>query len=76
MTDIDGNNQKALYLHGKSNLKMRRFEEAINSFKKLVLLAPDNADFNDSLKEAQSLSDQDLKKQKSVFKKMIFSNND
>lgn len=73
MKDIDPNNLKALYLHGKSCLELKRFDDAINSFKKLTVLSPDNSEFSDPLKEAQLLFNQDLKKQKNIFKKMIFS---
>jgi hypothetical protein len=76
LLEMDANNLKAIYLHGKSCIGLKMFEEAVQTFKKLNEISPNNEDFLNSLKESENLLMNDIQKQKSRFKKMIFSSSD
>jgi tetratricopeptide (TPR) repeat protein len=64
--------KKALYIKGKCCVEMRRFEEAVETFRKLNELYAN--EFIDDLKSAEELYNEDIRKQKNRFRKMIFSN--
>jgi hypothetical protein len=48
-------------------------EDALSALQNLVKLAPDNQDFNNLYRQAQNMSNENLKKQKNMYKKMLFS---
>jgi len=47
-------------------------EDALSSLKTLVEIAPDNQDFKNLYLEANRIYDENRRKEKSMFKKMLF----
>ena len=76
ITEFDRSNLKANYLYGRSCIYLKYYDEAIKTFKFLNEMNPDNKEFSELMRDAEKLKSEDLKKQKSVFKKMIFSNSE
>ena len=70
---IDDKNPKALFLHGKSCLMLNFYKKAVDSLRKLKELQPNNHDIDDTLKEAEKKYNDDLTKEKNMFKKMFKS---
>jgi tetratricopeptide (TPR) repeat protein len=70
---IDDKNPKALFLHGKSCLMLNFYKPAVDSLRKLKQLQPDNHDVDDTLNEAEKKYNNDLEKEKNMFKKMFKS---
>jgi len=70
---IDGNNPKALFLHGKSCLMLNFYKPAVESLRKLKKLQPDNHDIDETLEQAEKKYKEDLDKEKNMFKKMFKS---
>ena len=70
---IDDKNPKALFLHGKSCLMLNFYKPAVDSLRKLKALQPDNHDIDDTLKEAEKKYNNDLEKERNMFKKMFKS---
>jgi tetratricopeptide (TPR) repeat protein len=61
-----------LYIKGKSCIELKKFEEAVETFKELDRLYPN--EFKEDYVQAENLYNEDIKKQRNRFKKMIFSN--
>ena len=70
---IDDKNPKALFLHGKSCLMLNFYKPAVDSLRKLKELQPDNHDIDDTLNEAEKKYNNDLEKERNMFKKMFKS---
>ena len=70
---IDDKNPKALFLHGKSCLMLNFYKPAVDSLRKLKQLQPDNHDVDDTLNEAEKKYNNDLEKERNMFKKMFKS---
>jgi hypothetical protein len=49
---------------------LKRYEEAVAAFKKLTEISEE---FSNDFKEAENLYNEDIRKQKNKFRKMIFS---
>ena len=63
-----------MYIKGYSALKLNLIDDAITALKTLVEVAPDNAEFKNLFLEAKNTAEQNLKKEKSIYKKMLFKN--
>ena len=70
---IDDRNPKALFLHGKSCLMLNFYKPAVESLRKLKELQPENHDVDDALNEAEKKYNDDLLKERNMFKKMFKS---
>ena len=70
ISDFDENNQKALYLLGKSKLELKLFEEAVSLLGRLKEL---NEEFEGDYKDAVERKEREEKKVKGIFKKMVFA---
>ena len=70
---IDDKNPKALFLHGKSCLMLNFYKKAVDSLRKLKELQPNNHDIDDTLEEAEKKYNDDLAKERNMFKKMFRS---
>ena len=70
---IDKDNPKALFLHGKSCLMLNFYQKAVDSLRRLRELQPDNHDIDDTLNEAEKKYNNDLTKERNMFKKMFKS---
>ena len=70
---IDDKNPKALFLHGKSSLMLNFYKLAVDSLRKLKGLQPDNHDIDETLEEAEKKYNNDLAKERNMFKKMFKS---
>ena len=70
---IDDKNPKALFLHGKSCLMLNFYKPAVDSLRKLKELQPDNHDIDETLNEAEKKYNNDLAKERNMFKKMFKS---
>ena len=68
---IDPNNPKALFLHGKSCLMLNFYKKAVDSLRKLKELQPNNPDVDDTLQQAEKKYNDDITKEKNMFKKMF-----
>ena len=72
---FDNKNVKALYLNGKSCLLMKYYSDAIDIFKKIKEIQPENKEIEKDLKEAEEKYNNDISGQKNLFKKMFRGNN-
>ena len=71
---LDKNNQKALYIKGFSALKLNLLEDALEALNYLVNISPENSEFKRLLEEVKNANENNLKKQKNLYRKMIFNN--
>ena len=76
ITEFDPFNPKANFLFGKSCIHLKFYDEAIKSLKSICDKGNDNKEFVNLLNEAEHLRNEELKKQKNIYKKMIFSSLD
>jgi hypothetical protein len=76
ITEFDPFNLKANFLYGKSCIHLKFYDEAIKALKSICEKGNDNQEFANLLKEAENLRNEELKKQKNIYKKMIFSSLD
>ena len=67
----DNKNPKALYLYGKCCISMKEYQRAVDALKDLIEVQPNNKDALDLYKEAQRLNNDDLGKNRNMFKKMF-----
>jgi hypothetical protein len=65
---------KALFMKGRCCYMLNKFEESIEIFTKLNVLYEGNKEFFNELEYAKELYENEIKKQKNKFKKMLFSN--
>ena len=72
---FDNKNVKALYLNGKSCLLMKYYSDAIDIFKRLKEIQPDNKEIEKDLREAEEKYNSDISGQKNLYKKMFRGNN-
>ena len=72
---FDNKNVKALYLNGKSCLLMKYYSDAIDIFKRLKEIQPDNKEIEKDLREAEENYNSDISGQKNLYKKMFRGNN-
>ena len=71
---FDNKNVKALYLNGKSCLLMKYYSDAIDIFKKIKEIQPDNKEVEKDLKEAEEKYNNDISGTKNLYKKMFRGN--
>ena len=69
------NNIKALYLNGKASFLLKYYEEAIDIFKKIKILQPDNKDIDNDIKLAEEKYKENISIQNNLYKKMFKGNN-
>jgi hypothetical protein len=67
----DNQNPKALYLYSKCCIIMKEYQKALDSLKILITIQKDNKDVMELYKEAQTKNNEDLGKNKNMFKKMF-----
>ena len=72
---FDNNNIKALYLNGKASFLLKYYEEAIDIFKKIKILQPDNKDIDNDIKLAEEKYKENISIQNNLYKKMFKGNN-
>ena len=72
---FDNKNIKALYLFGKASFLLKKYEEAINIFKKIKDLQPDNKDIDNDIKLAEDKYKNNITEQHNLYKKMFKGNN-
>ena len=72
---FDNKNIKALYLHGKACFLMKYYSEAIEIYKKIKEMQPDNKDIEKDLKEAEEKYNNNISSQQNLYKKMFRGNN-
>ena len=72
---FDNKNVKALYLYGKACLIMKYYSDAIEIFKKLIEIQPDNKDIRKDLNEAEKKYNDNISNQQNLYKKMFKANN-
>ena len=72
---FDNNNIKALYLNGKASFLLKYYEEAIDIFKKIKKLQPDNKDIDNDIKLAEEKYKENISIQNNLYKKMFKGNN-
>lgn len=72
--NLDKDNQKALYIKGFSAFKLNLFEDALDALNHAVKLYPDNMEFKKLFEDVKKSSEDKLRKQKNLYKKMLFSN--
>ena len=72
---FDNKNVKALYLYGKACLIMKYYSDAIEIFKKLIEIQPDNKDIQKDLNEAEKKYNDNISNQQNLYKKMFKANN-
>ena len=72
---FDNKNIKALYLFGKASFLLKYYEEALDIFKKIKELQPDNKDIDNDIKLAEDKLKDNLSIQHNLYKKMIKGNN-
>ena len=70
---IDANNPKALFLHGKACLMLNFYKPAVDSLRKLKQLQPNNPDVDGTLEQAEKKYNEDMAKERNMFKKMFRS---
>ena len=71
---FDNNNIKALYLNGKASFLLKYYEEAIDIFKKIKILQPDNKDIDNDIKLAEEKYKENISIQNNLYKKMFKGN--
>ena len=71
----DNKNVKALYLHGRACFLMKYYSDAIDIFKKIKEISPDNKDIDKDLKEAEEKYNENISSQNNLYKKMFRGNN-
>ena len=69
--NFDDKNPKALYLLGKSSLMLKFYKESVETLRKLKEIQPDNHEVDELLNEAEKANNDDLAKEKKMFKKMF-----
>ena len=72
---FDNKNIKALYLFGKASFLLKYYEEALDIFKKIKELQPDNKDIDNDIKLAEDKLKDNLSIQHNLYKKMFKGNN-
>ena len=72
---FNNKNIKALYLFGKASFLLKKYEEAINIFKKIKDLQPDNKDIDNDIKLAEDKYKNNITEQHNLYKKMFKGNN-
>ena len=72
---FDNNNIKALYLNGKASFLLKYYEEAIDIFKKIKILQPDNKDIDNDIKLAEEKYKENISIQNNLYIKMFKGNN-
>ena len=72
---FDNKNIKALYLFGKSSFLLKYYEEALDIFKKIKELQPDNKDIDNDIKLAENKYKDNISEQHNLYKKMFKGNN-
>jgi len=72
---FDNKNIKALYLYGKSCLLMKYYSDAIDIFKKIKDIQPNNKEIENDLKEAEEKYNNNISSQHNLYKKMFRGNN-
>ena len=72
---FDNKNVKALYLHGKACFLMKYYSDAIEIFKKIKEIQPDNKEIQKDLIEAEKKYNDNLTNQQNLYKKMFRANN-
>ena len=72
---FDNNNIKALYINGKASFLLKYYEEAIDIFKKIKILQPDNKDIDNDIKLAEEKYKENISIQNNLYKKMFKGNN-
>ena len=72
---FDNKNIKALYLFGKASFLLKYYEEALDIFKKIKELQPDNKDIDNDIKLAENKLKDNLSIQHNLYKKMFKGNN-
>ena len=71
---LDKNNQKALYIKGFSAFKLNLLEDALDAMNHAVNIYPENLEFRKLFEDVKKANEDKLKKQKNLYKKMIFGN--
>ena len=72
---FDNKNIKALYLYGKASYLLKKYEEAINIFKKIKEIQPDNKEIENDIKLAEDKYKENISIQNNLYKKMFKGNN-
>ena len=72
---FDNNNIKTLYLNGKASFLLKYYEEAIDIFKKIKILQPDNKDIDNDIKLAEEKYKENISIQNNLYIKMFKGNN-
>ena len=68
---FDDKNPKALYLLGKTSLMLKFYKESVETLRKLKEIQPNNPEVEELLNEAEKANNDDLNKEKKMFKKMF-----
>ena len=71
---FDDKNIKALYLYGKSSFLLKNYDEAINTFKKIKELQPENKEVENDIKLAEEKQKDNISTQNNLYKKMFKGN--
>ena len=71
---FDDKNIKALYLYGKSSFLLKNYDEAINTFKKIKELQPENKEVENDIKLAEEKIKDNINIQHNLYKKMFKGN--
>lgn len=69
--NFDDKNPKALYLLGKSSLMLKFYKQSVETLRKLKEIQPNNPEVDELLNEAEKANNDDLAKEKKMFKKMF-----
>ena len=72
---FDNKNIKALYLYGKACLLMKYYSNALDTFKKIKEIQPDNKEIEKDLREAEEKYNNNISSQHNLYKKMFRGNN-
>ena len=72
---FDNKNVKALYLYGKASFLMKYYSEAIEIYKRIKDIQPDNKEVEKDLFEAEKKYEENISSQNNLYKKMFRGNN-
>ena len=72
---FDNKNIKALYLYGKAAFLLKYYEEAMNIYKKIKELQPENKEIDNDIKAAEDKYKENISIQNNLYKRMFKGNN-
>ena len=72
---FDNKNIKALYLYGRACFLMKYYSDAIDTFKKIKEIQPENKEIEKDIKEAEEKYNNNISEQQNLYKKMFKGNN-